>query len=217
MFSDLFIWWKKDVLLASALEGVDKMMKIAEEMFSYATSSFLRETRNESEIYEIDKSINKLEIETRKKVYEHLSINPRQDVTSSLILTTIVIDIERIGDYSKNIYELSLIYTPRKGTKYYEEAERLTDYVDKLLAGVDETFKEGDEERARKIMEEKNWLCQKCESIIKEIIIDEAMEVRPAVTYSLFFRHIKRVSAHTGNIASSIVNPFYRIGFKPQQ
>ncbi len=216
MFKDLFVWWKEDVLLKRALEGAREMIEITKDMFDFATARFLGEVKEEHDIYETDKSVNMLEIEIRKKVYEHLSINPKQDITSSLVLTTIVIDIERIGDYAKNIYELSQLATPESETKYYEEAKRLTHHVNVLLSQIDEALKDGDVEKAKELMEEKNWICKKCEGIIRETIIDESMKVRSAVIYSLFFRYIKRATAHIGNIASSIVNPFYRIGFKPE-
>lgn len=216
MFRDLFIWWKEDVLLKGALEGVDKMIEIIKEMFNFATESFLGEVKDEHEIYEMDKSVNMLQVETRKKVYEHLSINPKQDITSSLVLTTIVIDIERVGDYSKNIYELALIHTPESDIRYYDEAKRLAHHVSSLLSQVGMALRDGDVEKAKKLMEEKTWICKKCDGIIKGIIIDETMGVKVAVVYSLLFRYLKRVSAHIGNIASSIVNPFYRIGFKPE-
>ncbi|MEA3431830.1 MAG: hypothetical protein U9R01_04010, partial [candidate division WOR-3 bacterium] len=77
-------------------------------------------------------------------------------------------------------------------------------------------LRDGDVEKAKKMMEEKTWICKKCDGIIKGIIIDETMGVKAAVIYSLLFRYLKRVSAHIGNITSSIVNPFYRIGFKPE-
>ena len=35
-------------------------------------------------------------------------------------------------------------------------------------------------------------------------------------TLALYTRYLKRTSAHLTNIASSIVNPFHRIGFKPK-
>lgn len=216
MFKDLFIWWEEDILLKGALEGVKDMIEITKEMFDFATASFFGEVEEKHDIYEMDKSVNVLEVEIRKKVYEHLSMNPKQDITSSLVLTTIVIDIERIGDYSKNIYELSLIYTPESGTRCYEEAKRLAYHVNALLSQIGKAVENGDVESARKLMEEKNWICKKCEGIIKEIVIDEAIKVRAAVVYSLMFRYLKRASAHIGNIASSIVNPFYRIGFKPE-
>ncbi len=216
MFKDLFIWWKEDVLLKGALLGVEEMLKKTGDMFEIATESFIKMVIRDQDIYEMDRRVNSLEIEIRKKVYEHLSVHPKQDITSSLVLSTIVVDIERIGDYSKNIYELSLIHSLENNTRYYEEAQRLCEHVRELLNNLPDALKEGDIDKATKMMEEKNWICKKCDGLIKEIVIDEAMKVRPAVVYSLFFRYVKRVTAHIGNIASSIVNPYHRIGFKSE-
>jgi phosphate uptake regulator len=35
-----------------------------------------------------------------------------------------------------------------------------------------------------------------------------------AVTAALYLRYLKRVSAHIKNVATSVVNPYYRIGFR---
>jgi phosphate transport system protein len=35
-----------------------------------------------------------------------------------------------------------------------------------------------------------------------------------AVTAALYLRYLKRMSAHVKNVATSIVNPFHRIGFR---
>ncbi|MCK4329599.1 phosphate uptake regulator PhoU [candidate division WOR-3 bacterium] len=216
MFEDLFTWWKEDILLKGALEGIADMLKTISEMFDLSTGSFLKGIKRDEDIYEMDRSVNVQEIEIRKKIYEHLSIHPKQDITSSLILSTIVIDIERIGDYLKNIYELSLIHTVDDQIRYYEEAKRITQHIRNMLLKVNDALKDGDIEAAKKLMDEKNWICKKCDGLINEIIIDELIRVRPAVVYSLLFRYIKRVTAHIGNVASSIVNPFHQIGFKPE-
>jgi hypothetical protein len=35
-----------------------------------------------------------------------------------------------------------------------------------------------------------------------------------AVTVAIYLRFLKRVSAHLKNVATSVVNPYYRIGFR---
>jgi phosphate uptake regulator len=53
---------------------------------------------------------------------------------------------------------------------------------------------------------------------MRELITGEDKLDKPeAVTLALYVRYLKRVGAHLNNIASSIVNPFPRIGFKPKQ
>jgi hypothetical protein len=38
-----------------------------------------------------------------------------------------------------------------------------------------------------------------------------------AVTVALYMRYLKRVSAHIKNVATSVVNPYHRIGFREKQ
>ena len=43
----------------------------------------------------------------------HLAIGGKDDIGSGLVLVSVVIDIERIGDYTKNIYDLAVNH-PKK-------------------------------------------------------------------------------------------------------
>ncbi len=54
-----------------------------------------------------DRTINKAERSVRKNVLKHLAVSGGDHAVSALVLTSIIIDIERIGDYSKNIIELA--------------------------------------------------------------------------------------------------------------
>ena len=38
-----------------------------------------------------------------------------------------------------------------------------------------------------------------------------------AVTVALYLRYLKRVSAHLKNVATSVVNPYHRIGFREKK
>ena len=101
MFKRLFSWWKEHILLKQALEESALALEKTAQMFSFAMSVLLEGAGEEKGIYDMDKEVNALQIDVRKKVLEHLAINPQQDITASLILTTIIVDIERIGDYEK--------------------------------------------------------------------------------------------------------------------
>jgi len=44
----------------------------------------------------------------------------------------------------------------------------------------------------------------------------EDLECREYAALALYTRYLKRPAAHLSNIASSLVNPFHRIGYKPK-
>ncbi|MCH8936264.1 MAG: PhoU domain-containing protein, partial [Gemmatimonadetes bacterium] len=59
-----------------------------------------------TQIYKQDVKVNKLERKIRKQVIAHLSIAGNSaDVPYSLLLMSLVKDVERIGDYAKNLAE----------------------------------------------------------------------------------------------------------------
>jgi phosphate uptake regulator len=64
------------------------------------------------DIAEKDETINVGERMVRRMVAQHLTINPEQDLPSSLVLISIVHDVERIGDYTKGLIELSRFRPP---------------------------------------------------------------------------------------------------------
>ena len=58
-------------------------------------------------IFDEEKKVDKIERAIRKKVLTHLSLSSTADTPGGIILIGIVIDLERIGDYTTNIAELS--------------------------------------------------------------------------------------------------------------
>ena len=50
----------------------------------------------------------------------HLVVSGNKDLGSGLILVSVVIDIERMGDYTKNIYDLAIQHPKRLKAGNYE-------------------------------------------------------------------------------------------------
>jgi phosphate uptake regulator len=62
-------------------------------------------------------------------------------------------------------------------------------------------------------------ISRKCDSIIKAIFESESFRKKDKVekhlvAYTMMLRYIKRVNAHLKNVASTVVNPFHRIGYR---
>ena len=79
-----------------------------------------------------------------------------------------------------------------------------------------EAFSKADSEKAKKLMEEYTWTGRECDRSLESLVSNDSLKVREAVAYGLLFRYLKRISAHGRNISSSLVNPFDRLGFKPE-
>ncbi len=216
MFKGLFSWWKEDILLKSALEQSALAIDKAGRMFSLAMAVVSEGSGIEKTVYDMDKELNSLQIDIRKKVLEHLAIKPAQDVTSSLILITIIVDIERVGDLAKNLVEVQQMSRGALDRPAYaSDVETMKEKLEGSFAIVREAFLDGDEKKATVVMADCTWIGTRCETTLQAIAGDEELEVREAVAYTLLFRYLKRISGHIRNIASSVVNPFHKLGYKP--
>jgi phosphate transport system protein len=204
-------------LIEQAENIVSDMLEISFNMFQYSMRIVIEKEKEKEDIYAIDKKLNALEIAVRKKILEHLSINPSQDITPSLILVTIVVDIERIGDYSKNLVEVSHKYPkPLKG-KYIEKIKELEGKLKVYFKDTIKVCDEQDQTLGAEILGKLTKLTSECQGLLETLIEDKDLTSREGIIYALLVRHLKRVSAHVKNVCSSIVNPFYSLGYKPDK
>jgi Na+/phosphate symporter len=110
MLKKFYELFRKDNLMQQAYDRSLEMLEADREMFLAASSS-LRENddaRIEIDIYAKDQLINAYEREVRRKVLTHLALSSSQSIAAGLALVSIVVDIERIGDLTKNIVDLAL-------------------------------------------------------------------------------------------------------------
>jgi phosphate uptake regulator len=169
------------------------------------------------DIYSKDKKINKFERDVRRKIMTHLAIGGKEDIGSGLVLVSVVIDIERIGDYTKNIYDLAVNH-PKRLTGNSLEG-RLSEVESGCLTLIEssiEAFKYQDINKARKLMETyKEEISEQCDSITNDIISGKVsdIDVGKGTAVAMYARYLKRIAAHSRNLISSIVNPFERIGY----
>lgn len=222
MFKKLFELLSEEDLLHQALRDASTMLGLARDVFEKATAPcFEGRQVDAGEVYRTDEGINELVMEVRRKVFEHVSLMPRQDTTSALVLTIITVDIERIGDYSKNCFELWRYYPQVVGREPpFRELRDVYGSVGGLFERTAKAFEMGDAEMGRGVMEEHSKNAAVCEEIVGSIIRGDerwcGLSGRESARAVLMARYLKRVSSHLKNIASSVVNPFDRISFKPE-
>ncbi len=219
MFKQIFEMFKSDSLYEQALSECHEMLEIDREMFNQSIEA-LRQSDSADipiDIYAMDKKINSFERDVRRKVMTHLAISGSKDLGSGLILTSVVIDIERIGDYTKNIYDLAVNH-PKKlvGGSFEDELSTIENNTKEYFNQTIDTFKSQDIDSARNLMQNyKEEISQVSESIVKGIISGKENDLNSsqAASVVLYSRYLKRIAAHSRNLISSIVNPFERIGY----
>ena len=148
-------------------------------------------------------------------IVEHLAVNPQENPVSALFLASIVGDIERIGDYCKNVLELAHHYPEKLEGPYIDRIRKLRLDVTKLFEDTIKAFEAGDAELARDVMVRHAEIARTCDGITDRLLAETEMPGRKAVIRALLIRFLKRVSAHLKNVASSLVNPYHKLGYKP--
>tara|TARA_B110000014_G_scaffold247211_1_gene220563 strand:- start:228 stop:893 length:666 start_codon:yes stop_codon:yes gene_type:complete len=219
MFKQIFELFKSDSLYEQALGECHEMLEIVREMFNESVKT-LRKTDTAEipiDIYAMDKKINEFERDVRRKVMTHLVVSGKDDLGSGLILVSVVIDIERIGDYTKNIYDLAVQHPTRlQGGSFEEKLNNIENSTKDFLNDAIDAFKIQDIEKARKLMlNYKTDISAVSTEIVDSIISGKNADFtsKEAGSLCLYARYLKRIAAHSRNLVSSIVNPFERIGY----
>jgi len=222
MWQQIKNFWKSVDLLEESWTKSVEMLKICEEMFQQAHKA-LRETKESVDLEQLrkkDKLVNKYLRDIRKKVITHLSVQAPKGLPEGLVLVSIGIDIERIGDYTKNIAELASFQHKKLNLgSYTEDIKKIEAAVSDSFKRVNFCLKEGNPEEALSIMKDYKDINKLCDSLIGKIIQEKDGKFSSAesASLSLYLRALKRLNSHLLNIASGVVNPFHRIGFRPKK
>ncbi len=219
MFKQIFEIFKSDSLFEQALSECHEMLDIDLTMFSASINSLRKSdsSKIDIDIFAMDKKINEFERDVRRKVMTHLAVGGKEDIGSGLVLVSVVIDIERIGDYTKNIYDLAVNHP--KILKGGSAEKRLTEIEEisfKLFEDTIEAFKNQDIEKARGLMGfYKEKISSQSDAITHDVILGniDDLDIGSASAVALYARYLKRIAAHSRNLISSVVNPFEKIGY----
>ena len=223
MWKKLIELFKKDNLFEQAYQEASKMLDTDAAMYEASVDALRHSDTAEVkfDIYDADKGVNRSERDVRKKVMTHLVVSGGASLASGLSLVSVVVDIERIGDYTKNIYDLAVHHPLRlQGGPVEEKLQKVETAVTTDFKGMIEVFKDRDEDKARVIMNNyKEGLSDACEEISNSILSGSisGLDSSDATAVSLYARFLKRIASHSRNIVTSVVNPFHRIGYREKQ
>ena len=224
MFDRVISLWKSEDLLSQAWEESFEMMVLSNEMFSAAIRYLRRgeKIKTLKNLKKRDREINEFQKSVRKKVVTHFSISQNvEDFPSGLVLLNIVVDVERLGDYTKNILDLAIHYPDALvsedclGSLKEIEDDILSRFTDTLTA-----IEQQDEKLAKKLL--KSY--RKSFSNVSDKIVNDGIsgkqeykDQKEAASVTLYARYLKRVGGHLKNITTTMLNPYEEIGYRPSK
>ena len=219
MLKELFAIFKKDTLLDRAYKRSYHMVDITWDMFVKAKKSLREMDINELNIniHDQDIEVNKYLREVRRNVLSHLTVAGTDDLYSGLILVSIIIDVERVGDYTKNIVDMAMNHPAKlHGGMFEEDLKRVEAAVEDTFMRVRKTIETADAQDAENLLNDYQWVNRLCDQHVIDYIkgSDKNISSSDAVSLALYYRYLKRINSHLRNVATSVVNPFDQIGFK---
>jgi phosphate uptake regulator len=194
---------------------VQTMMELDRHEFDLAMSALLGQVEAKAVNRDLrlsDQKVNKLEREIRRELAVHVSVFGTIHMPSVLVYMSIVKDIERVGDYAKNLLDLALDGVTFTDVPDSDLWERLADEISRYIADSADTFHNRDEERARRLLTRGGELLDVFDDGVSELI--RTPDPGPqAVARALAHRYLKRVVAHLMNLLSAVTMPLDSIDF----
>lgn len=165
------------------------------------------------QLEETDKDLNRTERAIRRELLVHGTVRGAEvDMGLMLVYMSIAKDIERIGDYCKNIWNLAQMGVSFDGADDIEELLRHRRRVASLLEKALKAFADQDADAVHEMIPTIRDDLQHYDAHIIQFVSSD-LPGRHSAPRALFYRYLKRISAHLSNTLSSVVMPVDRLDF----
>lgn len=164
------------------------------------------------EVKSTDHEINVAQREIRRALMVHASVAQGTDVARILTYMSIIKDLERIGDHSKNLYDLAKYGVDFELDTDHEELAAYRDAVGQLINDAADTFESGDAGRAQVLVAKANIFLDDYDAQVKAAYNSDRT-AQEAVARALYFRYLKRITAHVMNFLTSLVLPLDQLDY----
>lgn len=167
-------------------------------------------------VFTRDQDINRLLRSLRGNIVTHLSMNRNADIAACLALMSIAKDAERIGDYCKNLYEVTehggFGQTP---SVYQDRIQQIPHDVEEIFGLVRAAFQNSDTKEAKIAIKAADAVRAACDKLAKELLEDRTtISTQEAVSYSMQTRYFKRIASHLANIATAVFGRIEDLDFR---
>jgi phosphate uptake regulator len=203
-----------------SLDNIDaklsEMLTNSMHTFDVAMNCLLGDTNLDTvrdDLYATDKAINELHREVRREMIVHSAVNSRNlDIPLLLSYMTMSKDIERIGDYCKNLFEIAETgNTFTKGDDLDEYIELRND-IGKLIVYLQSCLALDDESKVQDLITLGSSISSAIDTKITELLENKERIQYPVAT-TLFYRYLKRIVSHIVNAATALIKPTDQIDY----
>lgn len=217
MIKELLSIFRSDNPLHDMGEDFAEMMRLARELTTRAGDAYFGEPlspEERTELYKRDVSVNKLQRTIRKRVIAHLSLRgTAANLPYCLLLMSLVKDVERIGDYCKNLAELREIHPdPLPEGPLLDELREIRKGVETAFASTADVFARSDRDAAAEFIQAGRDLAHRADALVETVAASD-YNARDATALALGARHYKRIGGHLLNVLSGVVMPLHKLDY----
>lgn len=217
MLRELLSILRSDDPLGSMGEEFRRLLNLTYDMTMLAGEIYFGKKpspEERSHIYQEDRQVNMLERKIRKLVVAHLSIpSNRASVPYCLILMSLVKDVERLGDYAKNLSEVVDIYPgPLPDDDNVRELQEIRVGVERSFHSAYEVFATSDREKALELILAGRELAHRTDALLTKVA-QGPYDAGTATALVLGARYYKRIGGHVLNVLSSVVMPVHKVDY----
>jgi len=217
MLRELLSIFRASDPLADVGDNFARMLKLTHDMNLAAGQIFFGEERRKTErnrIYELDGEVNELERTIRRQVVTHLAVASNDtDLPYSLLLISLIKDVERLGDYAKNLAELADIRPELlpEGSAL-SELVSIRKRVEIAFQSCAEVFVGSRKDKAAELIRQGRETARRCDRLISDIGGSD-YDAATTTAFILGTRYYKRIGGHVLNVLSSVVMPLDKVDY----
>ena len=194
---------------------VQEMLSDDRHSFDLAISALLSGANAEAvgpDLYETDRRVNEAEQRVRRELVVHVSVRPAASVPATLVYMSIVKDVERVGDYAKNIFDLAAEGVDLSSADDREELYAIAKRVSEMITESGKVFAAEDVDRARELSDSGDVMLDDFDRRVTALLRSDDV-ASMAVPRALLFRYQKRIVSHLMNLLSAVFMPVDQLDY----
>ena len=196
-------------------DKVRAMLQHDRHEFDLAMSALLGDVDPASvnaELRATDQKVNRLEREIRRELVVHASVFGGIDSPSVLVYMSVVKDIERVGDYAKNLLDLARDGANLHGVPDVDEWRKHAAELSAFIPAAGEVYYAGDRARGQELRARGDLLLRQFDDRVRALVRGDDQGPQ-AVSRALAYRYLKRVLAHLMNLVSAVIMPVDQLDY----
>ena len=211
----IFDWLKQSGPggLESMGHKFEQMLEDGRHVFDLAANGLLSGGDPEvfrEDLFSTDRRINQTEIEIRRALVVHGSVHGTLHLPELLVMMSLVKDAERIGDYAKNLYDLSALEGEPIRDEERAALVEVKDSISNLLVRARNVYSEQNQPGAVEMLKDAGAIEDRCDESVTRLL---GVKGRNMAACVLAYRYFKRVASHASNIVTSLVVPVDKLDY----